>query len=294
MYDIAIIGAGPAGLSAAITARSRNQQVLVLSNPLAASPLARSQRVDNYPGMPEVSGLCLLQTMYAQAEKLGAEIREGRVVSVLPFGQQFALTSGTEDYQAATVILALGIAAAESFPGEAEFLGRGVSYCATCDGMLFRGRRIAVIGLNSEAISEATFLQGIGCEVVYLAPKADSELMKLDVGIERRVGKVTAITGDGKGVTAIEFIDAADQAAVQVDVAGVFILRPAIAPDALLPGLALDGAYIKVEKDMATSVKGVFAAGDCVGKPLQIAKAVGQGQLAGFAAVDYLGNTNTA
>lgn len=285
MYDIIVIGAGPAGLSAAITARARNLSVLVVSNKPQESPLAKSRLIDNYPGLPQVSGLKLLEEMLAHTHALGAVFHYDRVISVLPLGDSFSVTTGSKVLDARAVILAPGAQLAQPFEGEAAYLGRGVSYCATCDGMLYRDSTVCVVGLNSESVEEANFLAGIGAKVVYLAKKAPTGLADTILVEE---GSLVEIKGDLMGLTGLTFKNKATQKIESIPCAGVFILRPSIAPDALIPGLELSDGFIRVDNKMRTNLSGIFAAGDCAGKPLQIAKAVGEGQLATFSAVEFL------
>ena len=284
MFDIVIVGAGPAGLSAAITARARNKDVLVVSNKPEESPLAKATIIDNYPGMPQISGLGLIELMKKHACDAGATFRFGRVISVLPMGDHFSLSVGNEIIEALSVILTIGTQAAKPFVGEAEFLGRGVSYCATCDGMLYRDSSVCVAGFTSEAIEEANFLAGIGASVVFLAKKLPEGLSE---EIDVRIGSVVEIQGDLMGVTGLVYkSEGADLETINCN--GVFLLRQSIAPDALVAGLELSDGYIDVDKDMCTNIAGIFAAGDCTGKPLQIAKAVGEGQRACFSAIAFL------
>lgn len=292
MYDIAIIGAGPAGLSAAITARARDKRTLIISNKPQESPLAKAKLVENYPGVAAVSGLQLLELMLAQAVSLGVEFSYERLISVLPMGEYYSLTTGKELFEARSVILATGAQQGKPYPGEAEFLGRGVSYCATCDGMLYKTATVCVVGLNSEAVEEANFLQGIGAKVSFVSPKAGAALGGLAVlspEIRQISGKPVEVQGDMMGVTALLVQNRESGETEAVSCNGVFILRESIAHDALLAGLKLEDGYIATDSAMRTSIQGVFAAGDCCGKPLQIAKAVGEGQLACFSAVEHLG-----
>jgi len=268
LRDLIIIGGGPAGLSAAMTARSRGLDTLILSNPPENSRLAKAERIDNYPGFAGVDGKTLLRAFSRSVEELGLELVYGKATAVMPLGAGFMVSVGTDIYEARSLILAAGLAPQVLFEGEAEYLGRGVSYCATCDGMLYRGRKVAVIGLAAEAEKEAQFLRDIGCEAEYF---------------DRKRAKRFRIKGEDR-VTALE----ADSVSYPVD--GVFILRDAVRPDALLAGLALDGARIRTDEKLATSIPGVFAAGDCTGGPYQIAKAVGQGNIAALSVSEYLIN----
>ena len=158
MIDIAVIGAGPAGYSAAITARKRDQSVVVIGQ--NTGWLARAEHVANYPGLPDISGRDLLSAMANQAQALGAELRPGVVHQVIAMGDSFALSLGADFIEARRVILCTGARQPKLLPGENELLGRGVSYCGTCDGMLYRGGRVAVIAQGPEAVSEANFLAG--------------------------------------------------------------------------------------------------------------------------------------
>ena len=268
VYDIAVIGAGPAGLMAAIQGRVRNKSVLVVSNEPTASALCKAPVVDNYPGVPHVSGKDLVEAMVAQAKELGAEFAVGRVLNVMSLEGEHYLNAGSQVFQARKVILAPGVVRSARLPGEEALLGRGVSYCATCDGMLYRGKKVAVIGLSADAPEEAEFLRSIGCEVEYFDA---SRAKKYEILGSERVEKLLA---DG----------------VEYEVSCVFILRSGVAPGSLVPGLELDGPHIKVDADMATSVPGVFAAGDCVGAPYQVGKAVGEGNIAGISAAKYVEN----
>jgi thioredoxin reductase (NADPH) len=284
-YDIVVVGAGPAGLSAAITARARNKNVLVISNKPQNNPLAKSGLIDNYPGFPQVSGLQLLEQMVAHAHEMGARFLYERVISVLVVNEQFTVTTANTNIQAGAVILAPGAQSAKPFEGEEEYLGRGVSYCATCDGRLYRAQTVCVVGLHSEAVDEANFLAEIGAKVVFLAKKAPQGLAQ---GIVVEQGAVVAIQGDENSVTELVFRKGQTGETKSLHCNGVFILRSSIAPVALVNGLAINENFIAVDPTMSTNLAGVFAAGDCVGQPFQVAKAVGEGQCACFSAVHHL------
>lgn len=275
---IIVVGGGPAGLSAAIAARSRNKPVLVITNPMEDSPLAKAERVDNYLGLPGLTGLELLQTMRKHAEEMGVRIRNGRVNAAMAWNGGFSLTVGSDVYQSRALILAPGVVHTAKFPGEQELLGKGVSYCATCDGMLYRGRNVMVVGRTKDAPEEANFLHSIGCRVTYVSANRPEVL---DREIARLPGTKLEIVGE-------ERVSALCVDGVEHSCDGVFILRQAVAPADLLPGLAMEGGSIMVDRAMQTNLEGVFAAGDCSGKPWQVAKAVGEGLTAGESAADYL------
>ena len=276
-YDIIVLGGGPAGLSAAVAARGRNKSVLVVGNRWQDSPLARAERVDNYLGLPGVTGMELLEQFRRHAEELGADFVLGRVISLRAWNG-FHLTVGSELYEGETLVLAPGVVRQAKYPGEAEYLGRGVSYCATCDGMLYRGKPVAVVGRSGDAPREAAYLKSLGCQVVYVAPKRPTALEpdipflqanRLEIAGAQTV---TTLVADG----------------APIPCSGVFILRDAVAPTDLLPQLETLGGSIRVDRSMATSIPGVFAAGDCTGGPLQVSKAVGEGLIAALSAAEFL------
>ena len=275
MYDIAAVGAGPAGYSAAINARKRDKSVVVLGR--EGGWLAKAHSIMNYPGFPDIPGAELLSKMREQALSMGAEIREGTVHQILPMGDSFALSLGGDFIEARRIILCTGARQPRLLPGEAELLGRGVSYCGTCDGMLYRGKRVAVLAEGEEALSEANFLAGLCREVTWFgAPKEG-----LDPRAVLNSAKPEAILGEQK---------AAGLRAGGEDLPfdGIFIFRETTSLSALLPGIETDGAFIRVNRRMETSVPGVYAAGDCTGKPLQVAKAVGEGCVAALSAAETL------
>lgn len=276
-YDIIVLGGGPAGLSAAVAARGRNKSVLVVGNRWQDSPLARAKRVDNYLGLPGVTGMELLEQFRRHAEELGADFVLGRVISLMAWNG-FHLTVGSELYEGETLVLAPGVVRQAKYPGEAEYLGRGVSYCATCDGMLYRGKPVAVVGRSGDAPREAAYLKSLGCQVVYVAPKRPTAL-------EPDIPFIQANRLEIAGAQTVTTL-VADGAPIPCS--GVFILRDAVAPTDLLPQLETLGGSIRVDRSMATSIPGVFAAGDCTGGPLQVSKAVGEGLIAALSAAEFL------
>ena len=276
-YDIIVLGSGPAGLAAAVAARGRDKSVLVIGNRWQDSPLAKAERVDNYLGLPGRTGAEMLETFYQHAAGMGVEFVVGKAISLMAWNG-FMVTVGSQVYEGKALILAPGVVRQAKYPGEEEYLGRGVSYCATCDGMLYRGRQVMVVGRSADAPQEANYLKSLGCQVTYVSPQPPKGL---DSGIPFvKAGKL-AVKG-GQTVTGLE----ADGALLPCD--GVFILRQAVAPTDLLPTLETEEGYIKVDRRMATNVEGVFAAGDCTGAPLQVAKAVGEGHVAALSACEYL------
>lgn len=276
MYDLAILGGGPAGLSAAMTARARSLNTIVLYHPGESDYLEKADDIPNYPGMPHVSGKDMLCTMREQAVALGVELRSVFVQSILPMGDSFSVSIGSDFVEAKKVILCLGAKKPKLLPGEEALIGRGVSYCGTCDGMFYRGKRVAVIAQTKESEEEGNFLASLAETVDYFGKRTPQLAQKITVHDE----KVTEIMGDSR-VTGVK-----TSSGEIIDVDGVFIFRDAVALGTLLPGLNFSGAFVDVDRTMRTNIAGVYAAGDITGKPLQIAKAVGEGCIAALSAAE--------
>ena len=255
-YDIVILGSGPAGLSAAVAARGRNKSVLVVGNRWQDSPLARTECVDNYLGLPSMTGAELMERFTRHAEESGASLVTGKVISLMAW-EGFHLTVGSEIYEGGALILAPGVVRQAKYPGEMEYLGRGVSYCATCDGMLYRGRPVVVVGRSKEAPREAAYLKELGCQVVYVAPRRPEQM---DPAIPFVQANRLEIEGEHT-VTGLR----ADGAFLPCS--GIFILREAVAPTDLLPGLETENGAIRVDRRMATSIPGCLPPGTAPESP---------------------------
>lgn len=278
MTDILVVGAGPAGCAAAMTARMRDKSVTVCY--AGDGALALVKRADNYPGFPHADGKALLGAFRAQALEMGAVLTHALVSRIMPMGDTFSVLAGQDVLEARGVILCTGKARKALLDNEERLVGSGVSYCATCDGMLYKGREIAVIGTDEQSVREANFLATLARVTYYSEKKHD--LSKLSGDIRVSGEKPLAIVGDQKaeGVRT----DAGERAAD-----GVFILRPSVSLSLLMPELTLENGDIRVDKDLQTVVPRVFAAGDVSGEPLQIAKAVGEGNRAALALAKLLG-----
>ncbi len=272
MEEVVIIGGGPAGFSAAVNLRARGISCLIVSGDIAANPLAKSERVDNYIGMSGMSGFDMLQKMKDDALASGASYRHGHVLSVAPYKDRFMIAIGSDVIEAKRVILATGAVIPKPLVGETKRIGRGVSYCATCDGMLYRSKRALVIGDADDLAEEAATLQHIGVNVTVVAKKRPAGLHE-DIPFVEAIPKAIE---DGEPLSLIT-----DRETLSCDV--VFALRSAAPPDRLVQGLETDSNRIVVDKNGQTNIAGVYAAGDCIGKPLQIAKAVADGMVAAFA-----------
>ena len=277
--DIAIIGTGPAGVSAAITARVRGKQVLLFGSKELTSKMTKAHTIGNYPGLPDITGADLAAKLKPHLDVMGVEITEKQVTAVYAMGSYFGIQTPDVMYEASSVILAGGVVMGKPFPGEDELLGCGVSYCATCDAHFYVGKTVAVLGYNAESCREADFLAE-GCAKVLYFPVVPHEVT-VGPGVTVVREKVQAIPGTMK----VEGVQT-DKALHPVD--GVFVLRDAVAPDKLVPGLATYGPHVAVDAQMRTNLPGCFACGDLAGKPYQYIKAAGQGNIAALSAVEWL------
>ena len=286
-YDIIIIGAGPAGLSAAINAKIRNREVLVIEQLYSTSAVDKAIRVDNYLGLGQNSGEELRRRFLEHAQHMNLEMVHGRLSGVNydgADGSQILLDDAL--ITADSLILATGAPYQTTIAEEADYVGRGLGYCATCDGPLYRNRPVLIVAYGVEAEEEANFMAGI-CSKVYYLPMVKPE-GKLDSRIEiLEKSPPKKILADEKGVSGLGLKDGRT-----VMAEGIFILGAETAPDRLLSEIELEGRYIKVDRAMATNLSGVFAAGDCTGQPFQVAKAVGEGQVAGLSAARYVSQKN--
>ena len=277
--DIAIIGTGPAGVSAALTATNRNKSVLLLGSRQMSEKVAKAHEIRNYPGLPAVKGADLAEAFRKHLDSMGIGITEERVGAVYAMGDYFALQIGEEMTEAEAVILATGVVQANPLPGEKELLGRGVSYCATCDAPLYRGKTAAVIGYSPREEAEAAFLSEVCSQVTYFPVYREETALPENVRVIRE--KVTGIAQeDGKRIVRTE------NGTWPTD--GVFVLREAVAPDTLVPGLETEGAHVRVNRKMETNLPGVFACGDLTGTPYQYVKAAGEGNIAAISAAAYI------
>ena len=281
VYDTAIIGTGPAALSAALNLKLHDKSVVLFGSGALSVKVEKSELIANYPGVPMVQGSELNARFRAQMEEMGLQITEKKVTQVMPMSPGFMVLGDSDVYQARTVLFATGAVSPKGFPGEEELLGRGVSYCATCDGFLYRGKTIAVYCAQPEYEQEVSYLAHLAEKVYLCTPYRDSNVSGENVvKLERPIRR---ITGEGR----VQGILLSDDTRIAVD--GVFLLRSAVSHDKVLAGLATEGPHIVTDRQMKTNVEGCFAAGDCTGRPYQIAKAVGEGNVAAHAILEYLG-----
>ena len=279
MYDCIIIGSGPAGLSAAINLKTYNKNFVWFGTKTLSDKIQKAEKIVNYPGFSEITGIQLADRFTEHIESAGLEITEKTVTNIMGTGDYYMVLADNEIYEAKTLILAMGVMAARPLDGEDEFLGKGVSYCATCDGMLYKDKKIAVISNDSKFEHEVEYLADLASEVLYY-PTFASDVKRDNVVISKDFPK--EILGESN-VNALVL-----RSQEKVDVDGVFCLRNAIAPARLIPGIELENGHVLVDRTMATNLAGCFACGDCTGRPYQYAKAVGEGNVAAHSVIAYL------
>lgn len=279
-YDIAIVGTGPAGLSAAVTAKLRNKNVILFGSSNLSEKVEKAHEIKNYLGIPSVKGEDLANSFKRHLDDMELSITQEIITMVYDMGEYFNLLSKTNEmYEASTVIIASGTNFGKPYKGEKEFLGRGVSYCATCDAPLYKGKDVVVIGTSVEDEEEALYMSEICNKVCYIP--LYSERVKLNDKIDIIYDNPVEFVGGFKA-------DKLIMKNGELEADGFFILRQSIAPDTLVPGIKLDGNNIEVDRKMATNLNGCFACGDVVGAPYQYIKAAGEGNVAALSAVSYL------
>ena len=283
-YDIAIIGTGPAGISAAITAKLRNKNIILFGNKDLSDKINKAHSIKNYTGLPNVTGEELATALKNHLNDLDVEITEKRVNAVYSMGEYFALQVGKEMIESKSLIIATGVTASKTLENEDEFLGRGVSYCASCDAHFCKGKDVAVIAYTKEAEEDALFLSEV-CSSIKYFPLYDisNEIFDKYGNIQIIKDKPIGFAGNMKA----EKIICENSS---YDAFSTFVVRNNISADKLVPGLKTDGTHIIVDLQMETNIKGLFACGDIAGKPYQYIKSAGQGNVAALSAVAYLAN----
>ena len=282
-YDIAIVGSGPAGLSAALNARIRNKSFIIFGSKNLSNKIEKAQKINNYLGFYNRSGKEIKEEFQKHIEAMDINITEEKVNNIYSMGDYFSLMVNEKIYEATTVILATGVNFGKPFKGEEEFLGRGVVYCATCDAPLYKEKIVTIISYNKHEESDANFIANIASKVYYI-PMYNEEV-EVDSSIEIIKDTPLEIIGDKK-VNKLILKNS------EIDTDGVFILRDSVSPKQLVPGLKLDGSHVEVDRKMHTNLKGCFAAGDIVGTPYQYIKAAGEGNIAALSAVAYIDEMN--
>ena len=299
MYDIIIVGAGTAGMSAAIYGLRAGKKVLMLEGKSYGGQIINTPEVENYPGIKKVSGFEFATNLFKQATDLGAEIVYEKVVQIKDNDKTKVVITDNKEYETKTVIIATG---AKNRPlgldREEQLIGAGVSYCATCDGMFFRGKDVAIVGGGNTALEDALFLSNF-CDKIYVIHRRDSfrgedrlatALKEKENVIFVLDSIVVELLGENM-VSGISVKNVKDDRVTDIDVSGVFI---AIGqePDnqAFSDLIQLDEkGYVRAGEDCVTNVEGIFTAGDCRTKTVrQLTTAASDGAVAALAACEYM------
>ncbi|MBJ7695158.1 thioredoxin-disulfide reductase [Weissella confusa] len=299
-YDTIILGAGPGGMTAATYASRANMSVLMIDRGIYGGQMNNTAEIENYPGFPTILGPELAEKMYASSTQFGAEYAFGTVLHVEAQADgSWRVVTDMDEYIANTVIVATGAAYKKlDVPGEESFAGRGVSYCAVCDGAFFRGQHVIVVGGGDSAVEEATYLAGLAehVTIVHRRDKLRAQQILQDRAFANEKisfvwnSEVEEILGDDKKVTGVRVRNNQTDETSEIDAAGVFIyvgLLPVSDPVQDL-GITDANGWIMTNDRMETSQPGIFAIGDVREKELrQITTAVGDAAVAGQNAFSY-------
>ncbi len=297
MYDVIIIGAGPAGLTAAIYTSRRGLKTLIISKDLGGEAI-NIERIENYPGFKEIEGFKLIKAMEEQVKSFGVEFVYDEVVKITTKGKTFIVKTTEKEYETKTIILAFGKTPRSlNVPGEKEFTGKGISYCATCDAPLFRGKTVAVVGGGNAALDATILLSGIA-KKIYLVHRRDEfrgfesfvNEVKKKKNVEFVLNSIVAEIKGDKKVKSVIIEDANTKKRKEIEVEGVFIeIGSEVKTDFIKDLVKLNNNQVMVNKNCETSCPGVFAAGDVTDTPFkQIVVSAGEGAKAGLTAYNYI------
>lgn len=278
-FDIAIIGSGPAGLSAALNAKIRKQNFIIFGTKGLSSKLIKAHEINNYLGFYGKSGKEIAAEFQSHVEAMGIEITEERVNNIYSMGEYFALMVNDKMYEATSIILATGIQYGKPFPGEERLLGKGVGYCATCDAPLYKDKVVTIIAYSKKEEEEADFIATIASKVYYIP------MYKEEVDVHP---SIEVIKDDPVSIEGEEKLEKLVLKNGEIVTDGLFILRESISPGQLVPGLKIVDNHVEVDRTMKTNLNGCFAAGDIVGRPYQYIKSAGEGNIAALSAASYV------
>lgn len=299
MWDIIVVGAGTAGLTAAIYGQRAGKQVLLLESGIYGGQIVNAPEIENYPGIATVSGYQFAMNLYEQATGLGAVLENGRVIGIQEKASNWIVQTEVAAYVGKAVILATGAKHRSlGLKQEAELTGKGISYCATCDGAFYRGKTVAVIGGGNTALGDAEYLSNL-CETVYLIHRREEfrgtteavERLKKRDNVRILLNTVVEELIGSEGLEALRILDKETGSGQQLKVDAAFVAigqEPDNQAFASLVELDENG-YIRAGEDCKTQATGVFAAGDCRTKQVrQLTTAAADGAVAAIAAVEYI------
>ena len=302
MYDVIIVGAGPAGLTAGIYCLREELNTLVFESSVPGGQIATAEKIDNYPGFPEgITGMELADRFKEQAEKTGVTINALESVQTIEKqGREFLVVTNVGEYKSRAIIIASGLSHRKlNLPGEGKLFGRGVSYCATCDGPLFKNKKVIILGSGTGAVKAALFMEEIASDVSIIfkgdhvnvaEPIIGTRLAKSKVKLIKKTD-VKEIVGD-KVVTGLKVTDLKNKKDCEINVDGVFVEAGKDPNTSFLEGLGVEmdkKGYIIVDSQKKTNVKGLFAAGDVTsGGIKQVAVNVAHGCESALNVYEYL------
>ena len=282
-YDLAIIGSGPAGVSAALNAKIRKKNFVIFGSKELSNKLTKAEKINNYLGFYGKSGAQIRDEFIKHMESMDISITEEKINNIYAMGDYFTLMANDKMYEASAIILATGVNFGRPFKGEEELLGKGVGYCATCDAPLYKDKIVTIIAYNKHEEDEVNFISTIASKVYYIP------MYKEKVEVDEKVQIINDIPVEIIGKERVEKLILKNS---EIETDGIFILRDSVSPSQLVPGLELDENNVKVDRKMTTNLQGCFAAGDIVGAPYQYIKAAGEGNIAALSAVSYIDNLN--
>ena len=248
MYDCIIIGTGPAGLSAALNLKTYKKSFVWFGSKNLSDKVQKAEKITNYPGFPELTGQELFSHFTDHIQSAGLDITEKTVTNVMSVGTYYMVLADNEVYEAKTLILAMGVMTAKLLKGEDELLGRGVSYCATCDGMFYKDKEIAVLCNDPKYEHEVEYLADLAAKVTYFPMFSDSQIKKENVTISKDFPL------EIKGSDRVTGLVLKSGKVLELD--GIFCLRNAIAPSKLVSGLEIENGHIKVDRTQKTNLPG--------------------------------------
>lgn len=287
MTDCIIIGSGLAGISASLTLQANGKSFILLGRKDLSEKIAKAENIHNYPGLSDITGQAFVSALQNQLDEAKITVTEKRAMGVYALGDKFGVATQEGDYyESKTVIFALGVESVKEIKGETEFAGRGVSYCATCDGFLYKGKKIAVLCTSKRLEHEILHLADFA-ETLYLIPMYKPvEINRENIRILQKMP--VEIRGENRVESLVFSAPPAEDIPKELAVDGVFVLRESASPAVLIAGLEMQNGHIVVDRAMRTNIEGCFSAGDCTGRPYQYAKAVGEGNIAGHSVSEYL------
>ena len=297
MYDIIIIGAGPAGLTAAIYAKRARKKVLVLEAEAYGGQIINTLNIENYPAAPHIDGYTFATNTYNQAIELGAEVKFEKVIN-LENGNVKKVITPSNTYETKSIIIATGCGIKKlNLDNEDKFIGRGISYCATCDGAFYKGKEVAIVGGGNTALEDALYLSDIASKV-YLIHRRDSfrgeddyyEKLKLKDNVEFIFNSNVAKLFGNDYLEAIEIIDKENNKK-NVSISGLFVAIGRIPENANFSKLIdiNESGYVNANENCKTNIEGIFVAGDCRVKTLrQLVTATSDGAVAATEAIKYI------